>query len=112
MLNFNRIALACVLFVCTGAYAQDYPNKPINVVVPYPAGGYVDSFARVVTAKIALPLARPCPSSTGPALAERWERNPSPAPRLTVTRSSFQGCPRSQSSRRASPIPASRNCRS
>jgi tripartite-type tricarboxylate transporter receptor subunit TctC len=41
--------------------AQDYPTKPISVVVPYPAGGYVDSFARVVTAKIGPMLGQTMP---------------------------------------------------
>ncbi len=62
MLNFKRIALACVvMFAGAGAHAQDYPSKPINVVVPYPAGGYVDSFARVVTAKIGPALGQTMP---------------------------------------------------
>jgi tripartite-type tricarboxylate transporter receptor subunit TctC len=31
------------------AYAQDYPNKSITVVVPFPAGGPSDVVARIVT---------------------------------------------------------------
>jgi tripartite-type tricarboxylate transporter receptor subunit TctC len=34
-----------------GAHAQ-YPTKPVRVVVPYPAGGAVDSFARVLTQQL------------------------------------------------------------
>ena len=34
------------------AYAEDYPNKPIRLVVPFDAGGTVDTLARVVTAQI------------------------------------------------------------
>jgi len=41
--------------------AQTYPNKPVNVVVPFPAGGYVDSFARVVTAKLGALLGQTMP---------------------------------------------------
>src|SRR6478672_12199139 len=33
------------------ALAQ-YPSKPVRVVVPYPAGGAVDSFARVLTQQL------------------------------------------------------------
>ncbi|HEV2572243.1 MAG TPA: tripartite tricarboxylate transporter substrate binding protein [Beijerinckiaceae bacterium] len=43
------------------AMAQTYPNKPVNVVVPFPAGGYVDSFARVVTAKLGALLGQTMP---------------------------------------------------
>ncbi len=35
------------LFV-TGALAQDYPNKTVRIVVPYPAGGIADKIAREV----------------------------------------------------------------
>src|ERR1700741_2396616 len=31
------------------AHAQDYPNRSINVVVPFPAGGPSDVVARIVT---------------------------------------------------------------
>ncbi|MDH7795078.1 MULTISPECIES: tripartite tricarboxylate transporter substrate binding protein [unclassified Beijerinckia] len=43
------------------AVGQTYPNKPVNVVVPFPAGGYVDSFARVVTAKLGVLLGQTMP---------------------------------------------------
>jgi len=33
------------------AFAQ-YPTKPVHVVVPYPAGGAVDAFARVLSQKL------------------------------------------------------------
>jgi tripartite-type tricarboxylate transporter receptor subunit TctC len=51
-----RIAamLSCsLLLAATPALAQTYPNKPVRVVVPFPAGGIVDILARVVTEKIA-----------------------------------------------------------
>ena len=34
--------------VCTGASAQDYPARPIKLIVPYSAGGPADVVARVI----------------------------------------------------------------
>jgi tripartite-type tricarboxylate transporter receptor subunit TctC len=39
--------------MAAGAQAQsDYPNRPIHIVVPYPAGGIVDIIARAVTEQV------------------------------------------------------------
>jgi tripartite-type tricarboxylate transporter receptor subunit TctC len=40
------------LAVATGALGQDYPTKPIRVLVPYAPGGVVDTTTRIVTNKI------------------------------------------------------------
>jgi tripartite-type tricarboxylate transporter receptor subunit TctC len=37
----------------TLSQAQTYPNKPVRVVVPFPAGGIVDILTRAVTEKVA-----------------------------------------------------------
>jgi tripartite-type tricarboxylate transporter receptor subunit TctC len=42
------VVSALALFFCGGAIAQDYPSKPIRMVVPFPAGGVVDYVARQV----------------------------------------------------------------
>jgi len=39
------LALACVL-AATTAYAQDYPTRPIKLIVPFPPGGGTDFVAR------------------------------------------------------------------
>ncbi|MEH2521049.1 tripartite-type tricarboxylate transporter receptor subunit TctC [Bradyrhizobium sp. AZCC 1610] len=41
------------------AQAQSYPNKPIKLVVPFPAGGPADTIARVLTEKMAPLLGQP-----------------------------------------------------
>jgi len=48
-------ACAAALLLGTGATARaasDYPNRPIHIIVPYPAGGIVDIVARTVTEQV------------------------------------------------------------
>jgi len=55
------IAIAA-LFAATSAQAQsanDYPNKPIKVVVTVPAGGGVDGVTRIVTERMRATLGQP-----------------------------------------------------
>ena len=52
--NLHRFAYACLgALVCisaaTTASAQDYPQRPIRMIVPFPAGSAPDSIARIVT---------------------------------------------------------------
>ncbi|HEV8463479.1 MAG TPA: tripartite tricarboxylate transporter substrate binding protein [Pseudolabrys sp.] len=45
------VLLATGLFSQQAALAQ-YPTRPVHIVVPYPAGGAVDAFARVLTQQL------------------------------------------------------------
>jgi tripartite-type tricarboxylate transporter receptor subunit TctC len=56
-MNFIRTGLA-VLAACAAlaVQAQDYPSKTIRIVVPYAAGGGVDSAARVVAQRLGAAL--------------------------------------------------------
>src|SRR5947208_16235173 len=45
-------AIAAVLSLGSDALAQSYPTKPIRLIVPYPAGGATDFFARLVFPKV------------------------------------------------------------
>ena len=44
--------------VCTGASAQDYPARPIKLIVPYSAGGPADVVARVIGQRMSAILAQ------------------------------------------------------
>ena len=59
-----RILLAAVL--CAGplycgapANAEDYPNRPIKVVIPFPPGGPTDGMARIISERLNAVLHQP-----------------------------------------------------
>lgn len=41
-------ALCAAVTLPSGAFAQDYPNKPVRIIVPFGAGGPADVYARVL----------------------------------------------------------------
>jgi len=52
----RRIAIAALALVAGLAHAQDYPVKPIRMIVPYPPGGGTDVVARIVNEKLSQEL--------------------------------------------------------
>ena len=54
-------ALAGAWLLAAPAQAQDYPNKPVTIVVGYAAGGGVDFVARLLAEKLADRLKQPVP---------------------------------------------------
>src|SRR6266540_3673845 len=46
------LAAAFALALCASAHAQDYPARPIRIVVPYPAGGSADLLPRIFAEKL------------------------------------------------------------
>ena len=52
------LALIVGVAVCTGASAQDYPARPIKLIVPYSAGGPADVVARVIGQRMSAILAQ------------------------------------------------------
>src|SRR5947209_3924035 len=51
-----RVTAAFVFALCGAAAAQDYPLRPITLVVPYAAGGGNDVMARIVAEKMSKSL--------------------------------------------------------
>lgn len=64
MLHKRLLAITCIaaglaLGWAGGAAAQGFPNKPIKVIVPFPAGGSADVLARIVGEKLSSKWSQP-----------------------------------------------------
>ena len=55
----TAVLLATLAIGVSGAQAQTYPSKPIRIVVPFAAGGAVDTLARIISAKLQESLGQP-----------------------------------------------------
>jgi len=60
IIDAARMTGAAILALCCAqvfsAAAQDYPTRPITLIVPYPAGGGVDVMGRLIGAKLSIAL--------------------------------------------------------
>ncbi|QET05312.1 MULTISPECIES: Bug family tripartite tricarboxylate transporter substrate binding protein [Cupriavidus] len=56
----KTLAAGAALAVASGvAMAQNYPTRPVTIIVPAPAGGGIDLIARVVGEKLSVKLGQP-----------------------------------------------------
>ncbi len=56
---FLGLAVLATAVFAPAAHAQAYPNRPIKILVPYPAGGAVDIVARTIGQPLAEALKQP-----------------------------------------------------
>lgn len=60
MRRFRTASLCAVtLLPCAAGHAQDYPRRPIRLVVPFPPGGGLDVIGRVVATQVEAQLGQP-----------------------------------------------------
>src|SRR5262245_15827670 len=50
--RYGAVLLAASAFAAS-AVAQNYPARPVRIIVPYPPGGATDVFARLLGARLA-----------------------------------------------------------
>jgi len=53
------LAAACLVSLGAGGWAQEFPSRPITIVVPFPPGGGTDIFARTIGHKLSSAFAEP-----------------------------------------------------
>lgn len=73
--------IAVLLFVATQALAQDFPTRPIRIVVPFPPGGSTDVIGRRIAEKWQAAMGQPVlvdnkPGAGGAVGAEQIAKSP------------------------------------
>ena len=73
-MSFRTAVLAAIVAISVvtpvqSAFAQNYPTKPIHLIVPYPAGGGTDFFARLVGQKMSELVGQPIVVENKPGAA-------------------------------------------
>ena len=58
-LQWGRFLAAAVLAFCTTVHAQDWPAKPVKIIVPYAPGGVTDMLTRLVANKLSVSMRQP-----------------------------------------------------
>ena len=53
------LAIIVAAFASTAAESQSYPSRPVRLIVPFPAGGGADIFARLIGKKLGEGLGQP-----------------------------------------------------
>ena len=56
---FRKLAVICLAALAVSAAAQDYPSRPITLIVPFPPGGVADNVARPVAQALGKQLGQP-----------------------------------------------------
>jgi tripartite-type tricarboxylate transporter receptor subunit TctC len=58
-LRFAASVFFCVFFTGTVAHAENYPSRPVKIVVPFPPGGPLDFTARILAEKLGASMKQP-----------------------------------------------------
>ena len=75
------VVLLATIFLSEGVFAQEYPSRPVRMLVGYPPGGGMDTIARVVAPKLSEALGQQVvvenrPGASGGVAAEALAASP------------------------------------
>ena len=73
-----RLCALLLTLVCGIAWAQDYPNKPVRMVVGFPPGGGTDVVARILSPRLGELLGQPIKWTSVKATLAEHARGPRP----------------------------------
>ena len=70
-----KFVFLLAVLACGNAFAQDYPARPVRMLVGYPAGGGMDTISRILAPKLSAALGQPFivenrPGASGGVAAE------------------------------------------
>ena len=68
--------LLLLLPFCNAAAAQDWPAKPVRLILPFAAGGAVDVVTRITMNRVSEPRQMATPS---------WSDRPAPSPSTLIS---------------------------
>lgn len=66
IINLTLALSFAATFMASSAVAQNYPDKPIRFVIPFPAGGFSDITGRILAQKLSDSLGQPVVSDNRP----------------------------------------------
>ena len=58
-MKIAQFLISAIVALSTAVIAQDYPNKPIKLIVPFPAGQASDTISRIVGERLSKSLGQP-----------------------------------------------------
>src|SRR5262245_33202874 len=90
----SLVLFACAALSASGALAQSYPVKPVRLVVPFAAGGAVDTVARALGQKLMDSWKQPVlvdnrPGAGGNIAADSVAKAPADGYTLLITTQGF-----------------------
>ena len=97
--TFLRVGLASLALAAVGAcYAQNYPSRPVRVVIPFPPGGTLDTLGRTLAQKLSDQMGQPFvvenkPGGNGTIGADAVAKAPADGYTLLFNASTFTTAP-------------------